>query len=205
MRSSIIRHTADIFDPDIFIVDKEPLGLRGEVRPDARPAAGARHAAGPRPARRDGRSRARSRPNGSARTRPGAAATITTRSGSTACRRSAIRWPASTCRRACGGAWSIPAICGATCRRTRPRPPQLRRSPDGEFLLVTAGRRRRRRGADRLGARAPTSTIPACCLPALIVFGPFMQPERAGGVRRARRAAAARCARDHLRRPARER
>jgi predicted glycosyltransferase len=33
MRSSIIRHTADIFDPDILIVDKEPLGLRGEVRP----------------------------------------------------------------------------------------------------------------------------------------------------------------------------
>jgi predicted glycosyltransferase len=33
MRSSIIRHTADIFDPDILIVDKEPLGLRGEMRP----------------------------------------------------------------------------------------------------------------------------------------------------------------------------
>jgi len=32
MRSSIIRHTADIFDPDILIVDKEPLGLRGEMR-----------------------------------------------------------------------------------------------------------------------------------------------------------------------------
>ena len=32
MRSSIIRHTADIFDPDLFVVDKEPLGLRGEVR-----------------------------------------------------------------------------------------------------------------------------------------------------------------------------
>ena len=31
IRSSIIRHTADIFDPDLFIVDKEPLGLRGEV------------------------------------------------------------------------------------------------------------------------------------------------------------------------------
>src|SRR6185436_17635963 len=31
MRASIIRHTADIFDPDIFIVDKEPLGLRGEA------------------------------------------------------------------------------------------------------------------------------------------------------------------------------
>src|SRR6202012_3313796 len=33
MRSSIIHPTADIFDPDLFIVDKEPLGLRGEVRP----------------------------------------------------------------------------------------------------------------------------------------------------------------------------
>ena len=32
LRSSIIRHTAEIFDPDLFIVDKEPLGLRGEVR-----------------------------------------------------------------------------------------------------------------------------------------------------------------------------
>ncbi len=31
MRQSIIRHTADTFQPDIFIVDKEPLGLRGEV------------------------------------------------------------------------------------------------------------------------------------------------------------------------------
>jgi predicted glycosyltransferase len=33
MRASIIQHTADIFDPDLFIVDKEPLGLRGEVKP----------------------------------------------------------------------------------------------------------------------------------------------------------------------------
>ena len=31
IRSSIIQHTAEIFDPDMFIVDKEPLGLRGEV------------------------------------------------------------------------------------------------------------------------------------------------------------------------------
>jgi len=31
IRSSIIEHTADVFEPDIFIVDKEPLGLRGEV------------------------------------------------------------------------------------------------------------------------------------------------------------------------------
>ncbi len=32
LRSSIIKHTASIFDPDIFIVDKEPIGLRGEVK-----------------------------------------------------------------------------------------------------------------------------------------------------------------------------
>ena len=31
MRSSIIRYTADTFDPDLFLVDKEPLGLRGEI------------------------------------------------------------------------------------------------------------------------------------------------------------------------------
>ncbi|HET6521063.1 MAG TPA: glycosyltransferase, partial [Geminicoccaceae bacterium] len=30
--SSIIRHTAEVFDPHLFLVDKEPLGLRGEVR-----------------------------------------------------------------------------------------------------------------------------------------------------------------------------
>ncbi len=33
MRSSIIHHTAKIFDPDLFLVDKEPLGLGGEVLP----------------------------------------------------------------------------------------------------------------------------------------------------------------------------
>jgi len=31
LRASIIQHTAETFDPDIFIVDKEPLGLRGEA------------------------------------------------------------------------------------------------------------------------------------------------------------------------------
>jgi len=31
MRQAIIRHTAESFQPDIFIVDKEPMGLRGEV------------------------------------------------------------------------------------------------------------------------------------------------------------------------------
>ncbi|MEJ8572424.1 glycosyltransferase family protein [Microbaculum marinum] len=32
IRTSIIDRVAEVFEPDIFIVDKEPLGLRGEVR-----------------------------------------------------------------------------------------------------------------------------------------------------------------------------
>ena len=31
IRASIIQHTAEVFEPDLFIVDKEPLGLRGEI------------------------------------------------------------------------------------------------------------------------------------------------------------------------------
>ena len=31
MRESIIRHTAETFKPDVFLVDKEPMGLQGEV------------------------------------------------------------------------------------------------------------------------------------------------------------------------------
>jgi predicted glycosyltransferase len=33
LRASIIEHTARVFDPHLFLVDKEPLGLLGEVRP----------------------------------------------------------------------------------------------------------------------------------------------------------------------------
>ena len=32
IRESIIRHTAEVFAPDIFLVDKEPMGLRGEAK-----------------------------------------------------------------------------------------------------------------------------------------------------------------------------
>ena len=31
LRAAIIRHTAEEFAPDVFLVDKEPLGLRGEI------------------------------------------------------------------------------------------------------------------------------------------------------------------------------
>jgi len=33
MRAAIIRHTAEAFRPNLFLVDKEPLGLKGEVVP----------------------------------------------------------------------------------------------------------------------------------------------------------------------------
>ncbi|MBC6416222.1 MAG: hypothetical protein GDA47_00125 [Rhodospirillales bacterium] len=33
LRASIVEHTAKTFDPDLFLVDKEPLGLHGEVEP----------------------------------------------------------------------------------------------------------------------------------------------------------------------------
>ncbi len=33
LRASIIEHTTKVFDPDLLLVDKEPLGLRGEVEP----------------------------------------------------------------------------------------------------------------------------------------------------------------------------
>lgn len=32
IRSSIIHHTAEVFEPHVCLIDKEPLGLRGEVR-----------------------------------------------------------------------------------------------------------------------------------------------------------------------------
>src|ERR1700741_1404857 len=63
MRTRIIRDTADIYRPDLFIVDKEPLGLRGQGGPALRLL----QDAGARPARRHGRS-------GEARRRMGAQA-----------------------------------------------------------------------------------------------------------------------------------
>ncbi len=139
MRSSIIRHTAEIFDPDILIVDKEPLGLRGEVRPtlDLLQARGTPLVLGLRDVM-DEPERARKRMGAQERD-PGAARVL---------RRDLGLWPAadlrpagraSTCRRACAGAWSIPAICGATCRPAPAAPRSLDDLPDGEFLLVTPG------------------------------------------------------------------
>jgi predicted glycosyltransferase len=54
MRQSIIHHTADNFDPDILIVDKEPLGLRGEVKNTLMMLKDRGSSAGVGPARRHG-------------------------------------------------------------------------------------------------------------------------------------------------------
>ncbi|MCP4074003.1 MAG: hypothetical protein GY742_20090 [Hyphomicrobiales bacterium] len=40
MRKQIIQRTAEVFKPDIFITDKEPLGLRGELEPTLQMLAG---------------------------------------------------------------------------------------------------------------------------------------------------------------------
>ena len=130
MRSSIIRHTADIFDPDILIVDKEPLGLRGEVRPTLDLLREPRDAADPRPARRDGRSdRARNRMGAQERD-PGAERIL---------RRAVGLWPAADLRSAGGarpagerapahGLYRLSAPRGAGARRRRARPGRRRRS-----------------------------------------------------------------------------
>jgi predicted glycosyltransferase len=89
MRTRIIRDTADIFRPDLFIVDKEPTGLRGEVVP-------ALHLLKERGTPlvlglRDVMDDPTAPPSGSARTSCRRCAISTTRSGSTACRRSTSR------------------------------------------------------------------------------------------------------------------
>ncbi len=175
MRSSIIRHTADIFDPDILIVDKEPLGLRGEVRStlDLLRARGTPMVLGLRDVMDD----------------PGALETEWERKNAVPALSdyyneiwvyglpqicdplAGIELPASVRRRMVYTGYlrrNVPAAVAA------PEVPEMR---DGEFLLVTAGG-----GGDgdelfdwvlaayeRDGGSLPT---------ALLVFGPFMLPDR---------------------------
>ena len=104
MRSSIIRHTADIFDPDLLIVDKEPLGLRGEVRDTLDLLQRRGHGPDPWAARRDGRSRSARKRVGAQERGSGAGRILRRDLGLWPCRRSAIRSPGCRCRRACASA-----------------------------------------------------------------------------------------------------
>jgi predicted glycosyltransferase len=175
MRSSIIRHTADIFDPDILIVDKEPLGLRGEVRStlDLLRGRGTPMVLGLRDVMDD----------------PGALETEWERKHAVPALSdyyneiwvyglpqicdplAGIDLPASVRRRMVYTGYlrrNVPAAVAA------PEPPDLR---DGEFLLVTSGG-----GGDGdelidwvLAAyEHDGGSLP----PALLVFGPFMLPDR---------------------------
>ena len=187
MRSSIIRHTAEIFDPDMLIVDKEPLGLRGEVRPtlDLLQARGTPLVLGLRDVMDD----------------PSALESEWERKNavpalSELLRRDLGLWPAADLRPA--GRLELPAsvrrrmVYTGYLRRSVP-PPRARRSSTicrtEQFLLVTAGRRRRRRRADRLGARAPMSTTRQPAAGAARVR-PVHAARAPGRVRRARRATA---------------
>jgi predicted glycosyltransferase len=174
MRSSIIRHTADIFDPDMLIVDKEPLGLRGEVRPtlDLLRARGTPLILGLRDVMDD----------------PGALESEWER-------KNAI--PALNDYYDEIWVYGLPQICDplfgldlpASVRRRmvytgylrRHAPPagppaQLTDLPDGGFLLVTSGG-----GGDGDGlvdwVLAAYENDPGGLPPVLLVFGPFMQPD----------------------------
>ena len=116
MRSSIIRHTAEIFDPDLLIVDKEPLGLRGEVRPtlELLRERGTPLVLGLRDVMDDPTAL---EPEWERKNAVPALQRLLRRD--LGLRPAADLRPArraSTCRRACAGAWSIPAICAATRR-----------------------------------------------------------------------------------------
>ncbi len=175
LRSSIIRHTADIFDPDILIVDKEPLGLRGEVRPalDLLRSRGTPLVLGLRDVMDD----------------PSALESEWER-------KNAI--PALSEYYDEIWVYGLPQICDplagldlpAGVRRRmvytgylrrqalEPAPASEAAAPiDGDFILVTTGG-----GGDGEGlidwVLAAYEHDPGGLLPALIVFGPFMLPER---------------------------
>ena len=152
MRASIIQHTAEIFDPDIFIVDKEPLGLRGEVQDtlkmlkergtplvlglrdvmDEPAPAGAGMGAQERRCRR--------------------CAISTTRSGSTACRRSAIPLAGIELPKSVRRKMTYTGYLRRTLPQTGMPPHRPLQKIEPALHPGHDRRRRRRRGRDRLGA-----------------------------------------------------
>ena len=150
MRTRIIRDTADIYRPDLFIVDKEPTGLRGEVVPALDAAEGARHAAGAGPARRHGRSGSARRRMGAQERRAGAARPL---------RRDLDLRPAAdqqAADRHRGAAVGAPQDGLYRLSASRPAAAQRHPARDGGDRRALhpghRGRRRRRRRPDRLGA-----------------------------------------------------
>ena len=177
LREAIILQAAETFRPDVFIVDKEPTGFRGEVIAGARIPAAGRLPARARHPRRHGRAGA-SRTGMGAQGRPSRrSSATTTRSGSTASRTSTSRSPPSTCRRRSRRASPIPAICGARSRQTPSlvRYPKITKQP---FILVTTGG-----GGDGddlidwVISAYEADPQPRTCRP-LILFGPFVNRDQ---------------------------
>ena len=166
------------FAPDLFIVDKEPTGFRGELLPALEDLQARGCAPRPRHPRRDGRA-GPARPEWERKGAIDAAdATITTRSGSTASRTSTSRWPAL----------DLPDEVEAPHRLHRLSAPRAcRRSPIScaipkitkrPFILVTTGG-----GGDGdelidWVISAYEADPDASTTPALIVFGPFINRDR---------------------------
>jgi hypothetical protein len=119
-----------IFDPDLFIVDKEPLGLRGEVEETLRPAEGARRAADPRACATSWTSPALLAPEW---TRKNVVPALRDLYDEHLGLRPAADLRSARRRRAAalGAAQddAIPAISGAACRRAPSSRARLRRSP----------------------------------------------------------------------------
>ena len=100
MRETIIRASAEAFQPHIFLVDKEPLGLRGEVNATLAmlKTRGTRLVLGLRDVLDDSEML---REEWTAKAQCRHCEHFMTTSGSMARNGSAIRWPASTCRPPC--------------------------------------------------------------------------------------------------------
>ena len=123
MRAAIIRQTALSFRPDLFLVDKEPLGLKGEVVPTLQmlKAQGTTLVLGLRDIMDEPKLLLKEWKR--KQVLPDAGASSTTKSGSTASRISRTRSRASPVRWRCARSSSTRDTCGARCRNSPKRTP----------------------------------------------------------------------------------
>ena len=150
IRRSIIHHTAEVFEPGRVPGRQGALGPARRGALDPGDAEGARHPLHPGPARRDGRACEPRRRVAAQDGVPGAGARSTTRSGSTACRRSSTRCARFRAWRR----WPTRSGSRAICKRTVPEhagPHAGAPSAERDVHPGDARRRRRRGGAGRLG------------------------------------------------------
>ncbi len=171
LRRSLILNTAESFRPDIMIVDKEPLGLRGELEPTLGflKKRGTMLVLGLRDVM-DSRGSARGRMGPQRRHRQDGCALrcgLGLRAGGFPRSAGRSRYP--------GPIASAADLDGLSAPRGAGRAAPARRSA-GECLARDGGRWRRRCGADAPGRRR-LSRGPDLAWPAILVLGPFMRAE----------------------------